>query len=254
MSDVKPQPRKDGLLPCLTPGCSNTPANLHVTTVLAQLNYQRDEDPNAVVRVECQKCRKTNVYNHATVIALVPEKLRARPLPEGLTYAIVLAEIDTAPTMPRGFFGERILCRVDAKGLGWRGRTLGPSQFLGRSLPEGCEVAGIIVSDLFIIEAKRVGNSDVPVVVKDVPRNTTFAIMLSPRNAPNVLMSANPFCPNPSCGNISTFTYSTYQQQLREAASMALGLDADAGIVWGCSLCQSTMIIGERTFSRLYKI
>ena len=248
------RPRPDGLTPCLTPGCINAPLQLPVTSVFAQVEYQLRRNPRAVIKLSCTHCRRESTYDYGTLFDLLPEKLRPTPLPEGVIFAVLLRELNTSASMPRSFFGERILTRVTQQSDGWRGRTLGRSQFCARTLSPGTEVAGPIVGQYFVIDRRRAGATHVPVEIEEVPKNCCFAIMISPRNDPSLLLSANPFCPNPSCMNVSSLTFTQFENALAKGAAQSPDPDAEAQIIWECNLCHAAMMVGLDTFNNLYKM
>lgn len=254
MRSQKTPPRPDGLTPCLTPGCSSAPLQLPVRSVFAQVEYRLRRDPCATVRLFCNQCRRESIYDYGTLFDLLPEKLRPTPLPEGVIFAVLLAELNASTSMPRSFFGERILTHVTKQSDGWRGRTLGRSQFCSRTLPPGTEVVGSIVHDHFVIEMRRFGPTDVLVDIEEVPQNSGFAIMISPRNDPTLLLSANPFCPNPSCMNVCSLTFTQFENALAHGAVQSPDPSAEPHIVWECNLCHATMMIGIDTFNDLYKM
>lgn len=248
------RPRSYGLTPCLTPGCSNAPLRLPVTSVFAQVEYNLRRNPRAAARIVCPQCGRENAYDYGTLFELLPEKLRPTPLPEGVVFSILLTEMNTSPSMPRSFFGERILTRVTHHSASWRGRTLSRSQFCPRTLPPGTEVAGPIVHEHFVIETRRAGPADVAVQVEEVPKQSCFALMISPRNNPNFLLSANSFCPNPSCMNVSSLTFTQFEDMVARGAAQSSDPDVDPHVIWECNLCHATMMIGLDTFNDLYKL
>jgi hypothetical protein len=248
------RPRPDGLTPCLTPGCTNAPLQVPVTSLFAQVEYRLRRDPRAVLKLSCTQCRRESTYDYGTLFELLPEKLRPTPLPEGVILALLLSKVNTSESMPSGFFGERILTRVTLLSDGWRGRTLGKSQFCGRTLPPGTEVAGPVVNEHFVITLRRSGPTDVPIHVEEVPKNSCFAIMVAPRNEPNLLLSANPFCPNPSCMNVCSLTFTQFENAVAQTAAQAADSSAEPHIVWECTLCHATMMVGTDTFNNLYKM
>lgn len=246
--------RPDCLTPCLTPGCFNAPLRVPVSSLLAQVAYALRRNPRAVIRLGCPACGQENTYDYGTLYELLPEDRRPKPLPRGVVFAVLLAELDAASSMPRSFFGERILARADHEAGGWRGRTLGTSQFCPRALPPGSEVAGPVISGHFVIETRRAGPTDVPIEIEGVPKPSCFAIMISPRDNPNVLLSANPFCPNPSCMNVSSITFSEFERTVEPDAAQLSDPDVEPHVVWECNLCHSAMVVGPSTFNDLYKI
>jgi len=254
MGSHRTPPRPDGLTPCLTPACPSAPLRLPVTSVFAQVEYQLRRDPRATVKLFCNQCHRESTYDYGILFSLLPEKRRPTPLPEGVTFAVLLAELNISPSMPRSFFGERILTRVTERSEGWRGRTLGRSQFCSRTLPPGTEVAGPIVHEHFVIETRRTGPTDVIVDIEEVAKNSCFAIMISPRNDPSLLLSANPFCPNPSCMNVCSLTFTQFEHALTHGAARSPDPTADPHIIWECNLCHATMMVGIDTFNDLYKM
>ncbi len=255
MSALKPLPRSDGLTPCLTPGCSSAPLELPVTSAFAMVEYNLRSDPHAVVKLVCTECHRENIYDYGTLFDLIPEKARPKPLPEGVVLSILLARLNTSPSMPYSYFGERILTRVTQHSSGWRGRTLGRSQFCPRTLPPGTEVGGSIIREHFVIETRRVGPTDIPVEIEDIPKQSCFAIMILPRNNPNLLLSANSFCPNPSCMNVCSITFTQFEDMVAQGAAQPVDPEPERRhLIWECQLCHATMMVGPDTFDDLYKM
>jgi hypothetical protein len=204
------------------------------------------------MKLFCSQCRRESSYDYGTLFDLLPENLRPKPLSQGLVYAILLAEVNASQSMPRCFFGERILTRVTQQSNGWRGQTIGKSQFCARTLPPRTEVAGPIIHEHFVIDARRAGTSDVPVEIEEVPKNSCFAMMISPRDDPSLLLSANPFCPNPSCRNVCSLTFTQFKNAIENSA--AKSPSPDTTLVWECELCHATMVVGLDTYNDLYKM
>ena len=115
------------------------------------------------------------------------------------------------------------------------------------------EVAGPIVREHYVIEMRRAGPADVAVQVEEVPKQSCFAIMVSPRDNPNLLLSANPFCPNPSCMNVCSLTFTKFEDTVARLAPQS-DPEVEPQVIWECNLCQATMKIGLDTFNDLYKM
>lgn len=177
-------------------------------------------------------------------------------LPNDVVFAILLAELDTSPSMPRSFFGERILTRVTQKSSDWKwqGQLLGKSQFCPSTLLPGSEVAGVMIDEHIVLGTHRRDSAEVPIQVEDVPENSCFAIMVSPRDNPSILMSANPFCPNPTCMNVSSITFTKFEEIVTRDAIPSSDPDVEPNLIWECNLCHTTMMIDAETFTNLYKL
>jgi hypothetical protein len=172
-----------------------------------------------------------------------------------LTTAVVLVELDAAPSMPRSFFAERVLVELLNLSEGWMGVTSSISRFCPQTLPVGTPVIGPIVNGHRIIDERVEENKALPVRVEQLAKCGPVAVMTCPREDSRLLQSANPFCPNTICVNVCSFTYSKVDQALKE---MIMNARAPEGgmpkIHWKCELCGATMLVDRETFSALYKM
>jgi len=177
------------------------------------------------------------------------------PKPGDLTTAIVLVELDAAPSMPRSFFAERVLVELLSSSEGWMGVTSSISRFCPKTLPVGIPVIGSIVNGHRIIGERVEEDRVFPVRSEQLAKGGPIAIMTCPREDSRLLQSANPFCPNPICVNVCTFTYSQVDQALKEMIMNARAPEgATPKIHWTCELCGATMLVDRETFSALYKL
>lgn len=171
-----------------------------------------------------------------------------------LTTAVLLAELNSALPMPRTFFAERILVQITHLSDGWLGKTTGISRFCPRSLPIGTEVVGPIVNGHHVINAKLCGDTAIQVEAEEVGKGGTFALMVCPRDDPSFLQSANPFCPNPTCVNVCSLTYSKIDQALNDMTANLSMSNLHPKAHWQCNLCGATMLVDREAFSTLYKM
>lgn len=172
-----------------------------------------------------------------------------------LSTAVLLYELNVAPSMPRCFMAERILVQLLYLDSGWAGRTASISRLSPLTLPIGTEVVGPIVSGYYVIDAKIQGGASTKVAAEIIGKGGAYAIMTCPRDDPSLLRSANPFCPNSKCVNVCSVTFSKLDLEFKK---MMINLRAPAGfgpkLHWQCNLCGATMLIDRQSFDSLYKI
>jgi len=179
----------------------------------------------------------------------------SQPKVNEIVAAVLLAELDTSASMPRSFFAERILVELLHLSGGWYGITASISRFCPHTLPIGTEVVGPIVDGHCVISVRLDGDNEVPVKPEQIAKGGTFAVMFSPRGQPGTLQSANPFCPNPSCVNVCSLTYSKVDQALREMiVSTRSPPTVSPKAQWACNLCGATMLVDRSSFDALYKM
>ncbi|TAL84470.1 MAG: hypothetical protein EPN74_11395 [Rhodanobacter sp.] len=172
-----------------------------------------------------------------------------------MTAAVLLYELDSAASMPRSFFGERILVELLHLSDGWYGKTASISRFAQNALPVGSVVGGPIVDGHFVISVRREGDQEFPVKVEQMVKGKmVFALMVSPRDNPKILQSANLFCPNSKCVNVCSLTYSQVDEGLNSAVASAPAGATTAKLHWKCNLCGAEMMVGRETFDALYRM
>lgn len=173
-----------------------------------------------------------------------------------LTTALILLELETTASAPRSFFAERILINILHQEGGWYGTTASISRFCPHTLPIGSEVVGPIVNGHHIISVRLLDDKEVP-IEPNMPEKGSgvFAVMLCPDSDPELLQSANIFCPNPICVNVCSCTFSQIDKDFREiVASERVPPGAQPKLHWTCNLCGTTMIVDRNSFDGLYKL
>jgi len=250
MTDERYYIPKQGTLyvPCLTPGCNNTPKNIEVRMAHALLEYNLKKNPAATFSVECERCHQLSRFSHDKIIDMLDPAILHQNLPNEQLWAIILMELETADELEyRGFFGERVLVQITIlQDDSWAGKILGQSQF-APSVNIGSQVGGGVFSDYYVCNSLSSSNEWVDLPFEGVPENSVFSLFFLPKQNDNFdLKCANLFCSNPSCNNSFSYTYSEVRNKIEQ--------DQTTYFVACCERCGVCRVIDLESFEGLFKV
>ena len=98
------------------------------------------------------------------------------------------------------------------------------------------------------------GTTAVPLPTEmPLPARTDTGMFVIPPSD-NVILAANPFCANPSCGHIFGIYHSQFLQLAREHRPLEWFLRSRLAIIAGCDHCRTSKVIDEETYASLYKV
>jgi hypothetical protein len=255
INKFNPRTYKISYVPCLTPGCNNTPLNIRIANAVAQLEYNLKSDPKTTLKLDCARCGRSSEYTYESILEIMPKDICPVPLPKDHVWTILLLEIPTGDEMEeRGFFGERLLvCLTKKEGIDWNGELLSESQF-APTLQPGTIVGGRVFNKYYVCEFLLKSNEvyELP-LVKDIPNNSDFGLFFVPKRG-NVthLQCANLFCKNPSCAHTFGLTYSQLKDHNEQGKDIHQGLAALCML--SCELCGNSMVAALASFDNLYKV
>jgi len=189
------------LLPCLTPGCDNTPLGLSAAGAKALLDADKAAGRRPILRSYCNRCGATSEYTPETVQELMPPDLQDLALAPQEFWGFIMGEIGTVEsTQQRAFLGEPVLLkRTQLTADGWQATLLSPSKF-APSLKVADELFGYDNGDFSICThvALDPGFTSLP-MAEQTPRNSEFALFFLPNEPGAQFLTGTLFCANQSC-------------------------------------------------------
>src|SRR5262249_46785426 len=126
---------------------------------------------------------------------------------------------------------------------------------LAPSVRIGTEIIGATAGNFEVCTEIIIAGNARPVPT-EMPRpastDTTGMFVIPPID--DALLSANPFCANPSCPHIFSYTYSTFLQAAHESRILEWFWKGKLAIIAGCHRCGTSRVIDESVYNELYKV
>jgi hypothetical protein len=242
-------------VPCLSPGCANTPLQMPPSVARAQIEYFLRDDPAFQLRLPCDRCGRESRYSLDAVNAMIPLSRRPRPLPSDNIWAYLLLELETSPTMSeRCFLGERV--RVRRRSVS-AGHALGEMMALSALAPELASGDVITLSSWgkypVLVGVLRAGKEQpIHFNTSATQSNAVGAFFASKLNG--VLQPGNLFCSNPSCAMVFSLRYSEFTSAVERSQHNSAAIGATtAMIILSCEVCGTSRVVDNRSFDDVFK-
>jgi hypothetical protein len=251
--------KSEELLPCATPDCKSTPSDITPKAAHAIAEYQLRYNPKFTLNLECDVCGRRSRYPDEKILAFLPLKNRPKPLPADYFWAFILIELDSYKSAENhAYLGDRVLVqRLLSEPNGtWYG-TLKSTSPYAPTLKIENYIKGAQQGSYAVCLAVMEGETPKPIPKPDpIPRSSSFAMFLSPKNNEQELTCANVFCSNPSCSFIySTMTFKKFKKMAKRDIEYAHLYDKHTLpiVKLECDVCGIARIIDARSFDELYK-
>lgn len=245
----------DARVHCNRNTCKGFLPNVTLRGARAMIEYGLKNDPAFRLSGECSTCDFVSYYTYGDIYNLIPLHLRPSPLPKEQFCALMLMHVSQLPSGEGCFIGERVLLQLIDDTDGVRtGRLLTASTLTPTLLP-GVKIACRKLGSFLVCQALLEGSTtrSLPFSMPQPGTADTGMFFTMPKT-PNVLLSAQPFCSNPSCCHIVGMHYSLFTQTAKSRSDLAWFLSATMKVYVDCQCCGTSTFIDESTYDSLYKV